>query len=63
MCHLIKTHVDIEKVISFLERSIEQEKVILKTHKVLHNELSYLETDFEITQVERLLSFLRRCAA
>ena len=62
MCTLIKTRVDVEKVINFLERNIEQEKVLLKTHKVLNNEARYLEVDYEITQVERLLSFLRKCA-
>lgn len=62
MCQLIKTNVDIEIVIRFIEKSIAQEKTIMQTHQVLNNDTEYIAIDYEITQVERLLCFLRRCA-
>lgn len=62
MCHLIKNHVDVDIVIQFIERSIQQEKTILQTHETLSNDIEYISIDYEITQVERLLCLLRRCA-
>lgn len=62
MCQLIKNNVDVEIVIRFLEKSIAQEKTIMQTHDILDNDTEYITIDYEITQVERLLCFLRRCA-
>jgi hypothetical protein len=51
---------DVKAVVSLLERAVEQEKAMLSIHETLDDQVSYLVQDYEITQTEILLCYLRR---
>jgi hypothetical protein len=55
-----RSSLDVTAVVALLERAVEQEKIILETHKALNDPMSYLKRDYEVTQTEILLTFLSR---
>lgn len=58
-----KTTVDVPALIRFIERTLSDERTIQEVNALLNNDISYLCRDYEHTQAEILLSFLRRAAA
>jgi hypothetical protein len=57
-----KKAVDVNAVIRFLERVLAEDRPIQDVHALLGNDFIFLSRDYERTQVEILLSFLRRAA-
>ena len=54
-----KRDIDIQALIRFLERSIEQERTVVEANKELHNPCSYIPLDYELTHAELFLIRLR----
>jgi predicted membrane protein len=53
------SNLDIPATISIIQEIINQEQIIINTHKILNNERDYLKEELKVTHLKILLSALR----
>lgn len=56
-----KANVDLSVVIPSIEDLINQERALMEANKSLKNQAQYLEDDYRISQLQKLLCLLIGC--
>lgn len=56
--HLRSVNLDVNVVIPAIQELINQERTVLEANKVLKNLDQYLEDDYRISQLQKLICFL-----